>query len=451
MENKIPPYSIEAEEAVIGSLLIGGDISGLSLIPSDFLCEALRWIYEAMLSLNDTATAINQVTVSEELERAGKLKKAGGSAYLSHCVSICPTHLDLEYYANIVGRLSVSRQLINVGGKISGLGYDAGVDINKTLACADDMLLEIRKRSAPSSIVTPKDRAELLMGRYDTLYNAGGTVAVETSLYDIDRALGGGFYNGDLVLLGARPSMGKTSLLQFIANRVGRDKKVLFCSGEMGIESLGDRDVAGLIGEPIWRVRTGNYTDELYGRIVGSIGGLAESNVYYYRDVPLTTSRILQAGTTMQLRHGLDFIVLDYIGMVDDDYGKNQYERIGYISRKLKQIAMTLNVPILAAHQLNRALEIRNDKRPELFDLRDSGRLEEDADVVLFIYREDYYFTAEEWAVEYPGGNNIYSTYPQGIVEVIVAKQRQGQSNMSIKVLYDKTRQVYQNLTMSQA
>jgi replicative DNA helicase len=153
----------------------------------------------------------------------------------------------------------------------------------------------------------------------------------------------------------------------------------------------------------------------------------------------------------MQLRHGLDFIVLDYIGMVDDDYGKNQYERIGYISRKLKQIAMTLNVPILAAHQLNRALEIRNDKRPELFDLRDSGRLEEDADVVLFLYREDYYFTAEEWAIEYPGGNNIYSTYPQGIVEVIVAKQRQGQSNMAIKVLYDKNHQVYQNLTMSQA
>lgn len=448
MANKTIPHNLDAEEAAIGALLIGGDIGRITLLPSDFYSEATGLIYTAMLKLKDGGTAINQITVAEELDRAGNLAKAKGAAYLSHCIVQCPTDLDLEYYANIISRLSVSRQLISVAGKISDIGYESAPDVGQSLSRADDLLLGIRKRAAPSPIITPRDRAELLTDRYNTLFNAGGSVAVETGLRDIDRALGGGFYNGDFIILGARPSMGKTSLLQFIANQIGRYKTVLFCSGEMGVESLGDRDVAGLIGEPVWKVRTGNYDEGLYSKILGSLGELSESKVFYYKDTPLTAARILQAGTTMQLRHGLDFIVLDYIGMVDDEYGKNQYERIGYISRKLKQVAMQLGVPLLAAHQLNRMLEQRPDKRPELYDLRDSGRLEEDADVVLFLYREDYYYDKTEWLTAFPSGNNYYHDYPQGIVECIVAKQRQGQSNMSIKILFDKNHQTYRDLAM---
>lgn len=448
IDNKLPPHDLEAEDATIGSLLIDGSaINNISLMPEDFYAEQDRWIYRACQSLTEREVSINQITVAQELAKDGKLEAVGGAAYLSHLISICPTSLDIVYYAEIVRRLAISRRLILAADGIAGIGYSANPDVSQALDRADEFLLDVRKHGVPSPVVTPRDRAELLSGRYARLYEAKQGMALKTGLYDLDNWLGGGLYNGDLTIIASRPSVGKTSLLQFIANCLSQTKNVLFCSGEMSVESISDRDVAGLIGEPIGAIRLGGYPDELYSKIVGqALGEISELKVYYYEDTPLTTAKVLQAGMAMKLRFGLGAVMVDYLGMLDDEYGRNAYERISYISRKLKQVARKLDVPFIIAHQLNRALEQRQDRRPQLFDLRESGRLEEDADVVLFLYREDYYYTKDEWVREFPGGNDHYQFYPEGIVEILIAKQRQGPANRIVKVLYNTKHQTYANL-----
>lgn len=447
VDTKLPPHDIDAEEAVVGSLLLDGSaITSISLDPEDFYSERNSWCYKACQSLAEREVSVNQITLAQELERVEKLETIGGAAYLSHLISVCPTSLDIVYYAEIVHRLSISRQLISAGGQIGGLGYEANPDVSQTLSRADEILLDVRKHGVPSPIITPRDRANLLHTRYEKLYKAEQSTSLKTGLIDLDRHLGGGFYDGDMIMIGSRPSVGKTSLLQFLANGWGQHKKVMFCSGEMSMEAVSDRDVAGLTGEAIGEIRQGGYTDELYSKIVESLGKLDELDVYYYQDSPLTTAKILQAGTAMQLRFGLDVMCVDYLGILDDEYGRTPYERISYISRKLKQVARKLDIPLVVALQLNRALEQRMDRRPKLFDIRESGRIEEDSDVVLFLYREDYYYNREEWEREFPSGNDIYPAYPEGIVEIIIAKQRQGQANKVVKVRFDTKHQVYQNL-----
>lgn len=444
---KLPPHSIEAEEATIGSLLIDGTaINSITLMPADFYSDLNALIFEACQALSEREVSINQITVAEELNKDGKLEEVGGVAFLTHLVANCPTSLDIVYYAEIVRRLAISRRLISASQRIAEIGYSADPDISQALDRADGELLEVRKHGVPSPIVTPRDRAELLSDRYERLAKSEEGVAIKTGLHDLDYWLGGGLYNGDMLLVGSRPSMGKTTLLQFIANGISREKNILFCSGEMSVEAISDRDVAGFTGETIGTIRLGGYSHELEGKIMGALGEISELQVYYYEDTPLTTAKILQAGIAMQLRHGLGVLMVDYLGMLDDDYGRSPYERVSFISRKLKQMARKLDVPLVVAHQLSRAVEARTDRRPQLFDLRESGKLEEDADVVLFLYREDYYYTREEWEREFLSGNDHYREYPENIVEILIAKQRQGQANKIVKVRYDTEHQVYQNL-----
>jgi replicative DNA helicase len=282
--------------------------------------------------------------------------------------------------------------------------------------------------------------------RYDELAARSKGVVISTRLTDLDFRLGGGFYDGDFVILGSRPSAGKTTLLQFLAKSIARERKVLFCSGEMSIESISDRDVAALTGEHISTIRLGDYSDDLRARIIDAWGELSEREVYYYEDAPLTVAKVMQAATTMKLRYGLGAVFVDYIGMLDDEYGQGEYERISFISRRLKQLSRKLNVPLIAAHQLNRKLEEREDKRPQLYDLRGSGKLEEDADTVLFLYRDDYYYTKEDWEQRIREQRIPDKVYPQGIVEILIAKQRQGEANRLVKVLYEPSHQAYLDL-----
>lgn len=448
--NKLPPHNIDAEEAVIGSVVVGGEISRGGLTASDFYTDACRLIYSAAIDVAAAGAKPNLVTIAQRLKELGELEQVGGSAYLVHCETSTATHLDLENYADIVRKLSLYRQLIQVGEKIIDMGYNPNGDAVKTMDIADNLLLDVRKRAAPAPVVTPRDRAEKLYARYEKLKDVAGGMALSTGLVDLDRALGGGLYSGDLFILAARTSMGKTTLAQFIANGVAdRGGRVLFCSGEMSVDAVSDRDVAGLVGEPIWRVRLGNYDDDLYSRIVGALGEISERQVYYYESMPMTVSGIAQAALSTKLRHGLDLVVVDYIGTLDDESprgGWSQNERLGLISKKLKQAARALDVPVIALHQLNRQLEQREDKCPELYDLRESGHLEEDADEVVFLYRPDYYWDADEWREKWRGNHPYYKdTYPAGIVEIIIAKQRQGQTGV-VRVLYDQAHQIYKNL-----
>ncbi len=437
---KLPPHDIDAEEAVIGSLMLNGAIQSCnSLQSSDFYSERNRWIYDACLRLHERGVSINPITLANEL--SDKLDECGGSAFLSHLVGVCPTSLDLSYYAEIVGRLSFYRKMIAISEQISVIGYQASSDVNQSVDKADELLLELRKKTSPSAIITPKEKGSLLHDRYTDLYLKEGDAAISTGLRDLDKILGGGFYPGELTILGARTGMGKTTLLQNFANAIARIKNVLIFSCEMGVESLGDRDVASIMGLPINTIRWGKYEKKLYDDILDAVGEISESNVYTYDKSPISTATIMQASLNMQLRYGLGAIVVDYLGLIDDEIGENRNITLGYMTKKLKQVARVLKVPIIVAHQLSRTLESRPDKRPMLSDLRESGHIEEDADVVVFLYRDSYYFDKEAWK-----SVNAGIPYPDGITEVIIAKQRQGESNRTVRVKYDEAHQQFYDL-----
>ncbi len=437
--DKLPPHDIAAEEAVNGSLLIGGTESFIEILSQvnvdDFYNEANRWLFLAASNLYDRTEAIDQITLAQELDRQGRLEACGGAAYMSHLISIVPTSIDILHYAKIVQRLSINRQIILSATEMIALGYQADPDPAKTLGACDEMLMDIRKRTVGSPIVGPGLRRKLLLERYEALWKLEKGVAVASGFKDLDWCLGGGFFAGDFILLGARPSMGKTSLLQSIANNVGdRGDNVLFCAVEMPWESMSDRDMAGRLRRPITDIRRGGYDDKTYTDLLVAVDELSGRQVWYMDDVPMTVEKIMRAGLELQLRKGLALIIVDYLGILSGEDKWNNYERVGYISRKMKEIARVLRVPVLAAHQLNRDLEKEKDargrpgdKRPQLWHLRDSGNLEEDADVVMFLYRDNYY----DW--------DLTDTN----AEILLAKVRQGEAGKGIQVAFDKKGQRY--------
>ena len=444
--DKFPPHNLDAEVAVLGSVLIGPEmIKVLTLLPDDFYHEPHYIIYNAMLKLKEEGKGINQITVAQKLDESGKLEEAGGAAILSYFISVVPTSMDCQHYADIVQRLSTSRRLILAGESISKMGYDGDGDATANLAKADKLLLDLRKTAGGSHIITPEDRMSLLTERYTNLYAKQQGIAIETGLLDLDIRLGGGLFPGDFVVLGARPGVGKTTLLECIANHIGdpncnkgKQQNVLFCSAEMNVESLSDRDVAGILEVPVDVIRFGNYDDATIGGILDlALPMISGYNIYHLdftRSYQITTANIYQSAYEIQERHGLSLIVVDYLGLLTDRYGNNNNERIGYITRTLKEMAMTLDVPLMAAHQLNRAVEAREEKRPQLSDLRDSGNVEQDADIVMFLYRESYYKKDSD----------------NKVAEIIISKKRQGQGvplkARGVRVLWDETHQTYQNL-----
>lgn len=428
----LPPNDSDAEESTIGALLINGNaIDEITLSPDDFYSDTNKIVFQAMLNLRKRNVGIGEITVAQELQVMGKLETIGGASRMPYYVSVCPSSLDLQWYADVVHRLSIYRKLIIVAEQINSIGYKASGDLSESLDIVDNLLLQVRKSSGNTIILTPQDVADIAFEHYTDLRNQDGIIPVPSGLVDLDKELGGGFYKGEMTILAGRPGIGKTEFSLTLAESANVKGNVLYCSAEMSVEGIIDRFVAGKVGIPVSELRMGKYSEELFTKITGEpIQQLKDSNLYFYRDMPMTTAKILQAGMTMKLRFGLEMIIIDYLGILDDDYGNNGYERVGYISRKTKQIARTLDIPIIALHQLHREVEKRENKRPQLSDLRDSGKLEEDADIVLLLYRDSY-----------------YTDTPQNMeTEVIIAKNRQGVSNHMVGVFYDEKRHIYKNI-----
>lgn len=439
--DKLPPHDLDAEEAFIGSLLVDGQLIAhvRDLETKDFYSERCLLLFYAALKLHKKDVAVNQVTLSQQLREDGKLEDAGGAGYLSHLISVTPTSLDYQDFADIVHRLSLYRQLIRSAEQISAIGYDGKMDIADALGDADSLILGLRQSVGGAHVITPYHRLELMIERYTKLYQKEAGVAVETGLVDLDKKLGGGLFDGELTVLAARPSMGKTAMLECISNHVSLDKPVLFCSGEMNVGSLTDRDMAGLTGVSVDEIRAGGYDTDTFTTIVEKLPLLEKYQVYHMeasRGFPLNTGNIYQSAYEMLLREGLGLIVIDYLGLLSDRYGQNSNERLGYITKQLKQAAVALDVPILLTHQLSRAVEMRTDKHPQLSDLRESGQIEEDADNVLFIYRDNYYNPDT--------ANNL--------TEVLIAKHRQGGEKVGkgVRVYWDMKAQTYRNLARKQ-
>ena len=423
------PHDLAAEEAVIGSLLLGANINEAGLTVDDFYSVALGLVYKSMLNLHERNELIDQITVASELAGMGKLAEAGGAGLLSNLVADLATSYDLRSYAKIVKKHSVLRQVYHLGEKIQML-TESKSDPKLILAQTEDAIVDIRKHSGMSTVITPQERQEKLLDRYTRLHVSENSPAISTGMPELDSKIAGGLFASDLVLIGARTNMGKTTFLQTIANNVGRNHKVLFCSGEMDVDGLSDRDVAGLTQQSITRIRLGQYDDGLYSKIINhALPELAKRQVYFYEE-NFDLSSIYQVCLHQQVR-GLDLVIIDYLRLIDDEYGKGQYERISYISRKLKKMAKKLKVPIIVAHQLNRDTEKREDKHPQLSDLRDSGALEEDADVVLFLYRASYY------------DHQLRESSLSDITEVCIAKVRQSKPGTGVELLFDEGNQRY--------
>lgn len=387
MDEKLPPHNLEAEESILGSILIDGEqMRRVDLEPSDFLDEGHQAIYQAMINLHKRSEGIDQITVAHELHRQSKLENIGGAGYLSYLIRITPTSLHAPYYAKVIKDCSLNRSLIAAAGQIAKVGYE-NREPQQSLSDSQAVLNAISQHIPTTQIWTPKDMATQANERYTKLRHT--LPGISTGFAEFDKRTGG-LFNGDYIVLASRPGVGKTTLALQMAKYIARDHKVLFASLEMLPTAVLDKLVAGLIGKPARLIRRGGYSDELLDEITLSLGKLAESNLYLCRG-PATTASLRQLIERMKLSYGLDSAFIDYLQLLRDRYGTSPNERITFISGELANMAKEFNIPLVVLSQLSRAPEGRADKRPLLSDLRESGAIEQDADLILFLYRQSYY------------------------------------------------------------
>jgi len=426
---RLPPHDINAEEAVSGSLLIDGKAIyeiATTLRPEDFYSEPNRGIYRACRALYERDEAINQITVAQELERLGILETCGGVAYLSHLISIVPTSLDIEHYARIVYRLSIMRQLIAAAERISDIGYQADPDVNTALSRAEEALYQLRSARGSIDFVHIKQ----VLDRYfetppvEEIEGQRPVAQVMSGFHGLDDFLDG-FQRSDLIIIAGRPSMGKTSLALNITRNAAVEQGacVALFSLEMSRDSLVQRLLSSESGVNLRKLRFESQTESDERKLMNAIGILSEAPIYIDDSPMLRVVEMRSKARRLYFEHGIDLIVVDYLQLMQGEgvRGENRVQEISYISRSLKALARELNVPVVAVSQLSRAVEWRASHRPQLADLRESGSIEQDADVVTFIYRDDYYYTEEEWRIQHPE-----EEYPEGIAQVIIAKHRNG-------------------------
>jgi replicative DNA helicase len=429
-QEKLLPHDIEAEEALLGSLLIDPDailkiVSTLKGV--DFFDGMHADIYDACLALYQRSEAINQITVAHELMRLDRLERVGGAAYLSHLIGAVPTSLHAEYYGNIVERMSVMRKLIMAGARIAAIGYESGPDIDVSLSQAEDALFQVRMRENSRDFVSIRD----VLGKYFDQAgrtddeSVGGIPHVRTGYAGLDGLLGG-LQRSDLIVLAARPSIGKTTLALDIARRAAMQQKacVALFSLEMSAESVVQRMLAAQADVDFWQVRLGKFFEVEERKVMEAAGSLSEAAIFVDDTPQAGTMTIRSKAKRLAFERQLDLVIVDYLQLIQGENRKEtRVQELSQITRSLKLLARELDVPVIAVSQLSRAVEWRTSHLPQLADLRESGTIEQDADIVVFIYREDKYVTEEEW-------NRLHDImgepYPKGIADIIVAKHRNG-------------------------
>ena len=433
---KLLPHSIEAEEAVLGSLLIDADcITRVTplLKPDDFYRERNAAVFAVAIALQQNDMAIDQATIAGELQRREQLDLVGGMAYLSHLVAVTPTSLHAEDYGEVIARTSTMRKLINAASRISELGYSDTDDLEATLRKAEDTLYAVRGSMPGRDFVSMRHMADEYLEEQTTVVEEI-RVPVMSGFPGIDEVLGG-IQRKDLVILGARPSVGKSTLaLNMVVSAAKSGQSCAIFSLEMSRQQLFLRALAAESGIDFHRLRLGLYTISEEIRIIDAVGRLSDLPVYVDDTRFQTIPEMRSKARRLSLENGLDLLVLDYLQLVQGRPGQNnRVQEIAEISRSLKVLAGDLDVGLVACSQLNRLVEHRPNHRPQLSDLRDSGSLEQDADVVMFIHREDLYTTPEEWAYQHPG-----DPYPENLADIIIAKHRNGPTGATRLRFHDR-------------
>ncbi len=427
---------MEAEQATLGSMLLDREalLKALEILrPEDFYYEAHRIIFESMVELFDEDKVCDLVTLAEKLRQKGKLENVGGMEYLAQIVNVVPTAANVEYYARIVEEKSLVRSLIQVCTRIIKESYEAKLEANELLDQAQNLILQLSQKRIRSDFVPLKEVVNEAFDRITELYHRDEHVTgVPSGFADLD-VLTAGFQPSDFVVVAARPGMGKTSFCLNIAQYVGVEKRipVAIFSLEMSKDQIAQRMLCSEARIDAGRVRKGFLTEKDWPQLAQAAGKLAEAPIFIDDTPSISVLELRAKARRLKAEKNLGLVIIDYLQLMKG-YGRseNRQQEISEISRSLKAMARELNIPVIAVSQLSRAVEQRSPKRPQLSDLRESGAIEQDADLVILIYREDYYNP---------------NTTKKNIAEVIVAKQRNGPVG-TVELLFQKDFARFENL-----
>jgi replicative DNA helicase len=423
---RVPPQDIQAEQGVLGSMLLESELISSAaeiLKREDFYREDHGEIYECILSLFEKSEPVDIITVSDQLRARGSQDTTGGLEYLTHLVNMVPTTSNIKYYINSVYEKSILRKLIRVSSEITDMGYEASEEVSIVLDRAEKSIFDIIQKRNARGMIHISEVLNDAFTKLEELYNNKGSITgVPTGFADLDSKLAG-LQNSDLILIAARPGMGKTSFALNIAQHaaVHHGVPVAVFSLEMSKEQLANRILSSEVMIDSQRLRTGKLNEDDWPRIAQSLGPLSKAPVYIDDTSGISVMEIRAKCRRLKIEKNLGLVIIDYLQLMQGrGRNENRQQEISEISRSLKIMAKEINVPVVTLSQLSRAPEQRSDHRPMLSDLRESGAIEQDADIVIFLYRDDYYNK---------------DTEKKNIAEVIVSKHRNG-STGKIELLW---------------
>ncbi len=435
----LPPQNTEAEASLLGAVLIDSDaivkVADI-LRPEDFYDERHARIYEAVMKLYEKHSPIDVLTLSDQLKDSGMLEMVGGASYLTELTNFVPTATHADRYAEIIAQKSMRRRLIKASQSIAELGYDETQSLQDLIETAETQLFQVSDNHIKQDIHSIENILSESFDRLDELHKDKGKLrGVPTGYKDLDNMLAG-LQRSDLFVLAARPSMGKTAFVLNLAHNVAvkAQQPVLVFSLEMGKEQLVDRMLARESGVDAWALRTGNLTDNDFEKISHAMGTLSEAQIYIDDTPGITVSDLRTKARREAHQHPLGLIIVDYLQLMSGgsrfSSDSNRVQEISEISRGLKGVARELNVPLIALSQLSRSVESRSPQIPQLADLRESGSIEQDADVVAFLYREDYYNPESE---------------RKNIMDIFIKKHRNGPTGQ-VELYFDREKQRIRSL-----
>lgn len=391
---RVPPHSKEAEESVVGSLLLDKDaIVAIAefLSPNDFYDERLKEVYLVALELFDERIPIDILTISERLKKKKLLKQIGGLTFLTNLSNKVPTTAHVEHYGRIVRDFAVKRSLLKTASKLVEMSTDEGMSVSELLDKAEAEVYSLSSQGSPKGFEHIKNVLTVSFDRLDELYkNPGEMRGVATGFADLDKTLSG-MQPSNLIILAARPGVGKTALALNIASHVAvkNKKPVGFFSLEMSKEELNDRLLVAHAEIDSWKLKTGRLSEDEFAKLSEAMGILYDAPIFIDDTPALSILEMRSRARRLQVEQGLDLLIVDYLQLARSRNLENRVQEVGEISQGLKNLARELKIPVLALSQLSRAVEHRGEKKPQLADLRESGSIEQDADVVMFLYRED--------------------------------------------------------------
>lgn len=447
-QDRIPPQDIEAEQAVLGAIFLDGDalIEAMEIVtPRDFYRRSHQIIFQCMIQLNDRSEAIDLITLKAEIEKSNTLADIGGISYLTELSQATPSSASVTYYAKIVDDKAVLRQLIQTANQIVLNSFEQGEEVQTIVDAAEKSILEVSEKRNSTGFKSIAEVLNTTMETIDRLAQNNETITGLPTGYPALDKMTAGLQKEELIILAARPAVGKTAFALNIAQNVGTktDRSVAIFSLEMGAESLVNRMLCAEGSIEAANLRTGQLTEEEWRSLIVAMGSLSRASIYIDDTPGIKISEIRARCRKLAQEQGnLGLILIDYLQLIEGTGRENRQQEVSEISRQLKKLAKELKVPVIALSQLSRGVEQRQDKRPVLSDIRESGSIEQDADIVAFLYRDDYYQREggeEEGGLPEPPQND-------NVIEVIIEKNRSG-ARGTVELLFVKEYNKFSSLS----